>query len=217
MPQERFLQHFISRSLVETPQGNPNLASPQEAAPVKEAAPLFKEALPTAPQYATPWISTATTMLLALGAILGCFVGGAHLLRRYFFTSNPSRKPSGALRVLSRAYLTPKTTVALLEIPGKLLVVGVTGGTLVSLGEVVVESTAQASVVSEAGAPAFATALDESMQELPVSTPPPAAVLKVPTPPAAAAEAPPAQEPEDKTLLQWSAHIQRKLSTLKQL
>jgi flagellar biogenesis protein FliO len=66
-------------------------------------------------------------MVVALGAILGCLLLAAFLLRRYLFSQATFGKRATSLRVLARTHLTPKAVVALLEVPGKTLVIGVTG------------------------------------------------------------------------------------------
>jgi flagellar biogenesis protein FliO len=219
IPQERFLQNFISRSLVEAAPDNKGttMLPARETTSPKEMLAVSKESLPAMPSLSSQLATTATTMLLALGAILGCLLGGAYLIRRFFLTQIPFGKRPNPLRVLARASITPKAAVALLEVPGKLLIVGVTGNTLVSLGEVPVESTVHPQPAPETKPLTFATTLEQSVQELepPSQIPPQPIALTVPLAQEHAAK--PAPEHEENAFLQLSAQIQRKLSKLKQL
>jgi flagellar biogenesis protein FliO len=134
-------------------------------------------------------------MVFSLGAILGCLLIAAYLVRRYLFSQTTSGKRAASLRVLARTHLTPKAVVALLEVPGKTLVIGVTGSTLVTLGEVVMDPDTErqeAPTISTNGT-SFAMALEQSANE--------------------GHDA----ESGDETLWQVSERIQRKVSRLKQL
>jgi flagellar biogenesis protein FliO len=138
-------------------------------------------------------------------------------VRRFFLTQQPFGKRAHPLRVLARAYITPKVAVALLEVPGKLLVVGVTGSTLVSLGEVATEAVELPQPETAAQPLGFAAALAQSVQALaqPRSAEPPPEALPAP------GEQDPEAEPEpgqgEQAFLRLSEQIQRRLSTLKQL
>jgi flagellar biogenesis protein FliO len=132
-------------------------------------------------------------MVLALGAILGCLLLAAYLLRRYFSSQAVFGKRAPSLRVLARAHLTPKAVVALLEVPGKTLVIGVTGSTLVTLGEIGMDTESQDPPLSHANGASFAVTLEQSANALHDAG------------------------PGDETLLQVSERIQRKVSRLKQL
>jgi flagellar biogenesis protein FliO len=199
--QERFLQHFISRSL-----GQPASAAqetPAVSAPVTPQQSPRSGAASRAPEAAsTPALelgaslrSTVLTMVFSLGAILGCLLIAAYLVRRYLFSPATSGKRAASLRVLARTHLTPKAVVALLEVPGKTLVIGVTGSTLVTLGEVVADpdSTSKETPAISANGTSFAMALEQSANE------------------------DKAAEAADETLWQVSERIQRKVSRLKQL
>jgi flagellar biogenesis protein FliO len=135
------------------------------------------------------------TMVFSLGAILGCLLIAAYLVRRYLFSPATAGKRAASLRVLARTHITPKAVVALLEVPGKTLVIGVTGSTLVTLGEVVTDpdsASKEAPALSTNGT-SFAIALEQSANE------------------------DSAAESADETLWQVSERIQRKVSRLKQL
>lgn len=137
-PQERFLQHFISQSLSKeaTPSGGAP-ASPAPSTPAAVAvAPPTASALPAPP----PQVDLTTTtlkMVLALAGMLGVLGGIAYGVRRYLHDQSPVGKRSALLRVLARVPLTPKASVALVEVPGKIVVIGITGTSLTALGEVV--------------------------------------------------------------------------------
>jgi flagellar biogenesis protein FliO len=132
-------------------------------------------------------------MVLSLVAILGSLLVAAYLTRRYFLSQSPFGKRALPLRVLGRTSLTPKALVALVEVPGKTLVIGVTGSTIVSLGEVVMNTQSHAAASVTPPTASFAAALEQSTQTLNDA------------------------EQGDETLLQVSERIQRKVSRLKQL
>jgi flagellar biogenesis protein FliO len=132
-------------------------------------------------------------MVLSLGAILGCLVVVGYFIRRCFLSQTFFGKHPSPLRVLARTYLTPKAVVALLEVPGKTLVIGVTGSTLVTLGEAVMGAAENDGPPIVSHSPSFVTTLEESTHDLHDA------------------------EPGDETLRQVSERIQRKVSRLKQL
>jgi len=132
-------------------------------------------------------------MVLSLGGILALLVLGGYVMRRYLLTQTFLGKRNAQMRVLSRLNITSKAGVALLEVPGKILVIGITGSTLVALGEVATDTTPLAEWPTEALPASFATTLDNSTDHLAA---------------------------EDKTediFLKVSEAIQQKVSRLKQL
>lgn len=195
--QEHFLQHFISRSLIQkateehqAPASSPPSSS--EPSPGVAAAARSVEPAPLASE-TTSLHSTVTAMILSLVAILGSLLVATYLTRRYLLSRSPFGKRAPQLRVLARMALTPKALVALVEVPGKTLVIGVTGSTIVSLAEVVMNTPSPAAASVNTPTAAFAAALEQSTQALNDA------------------------EQGDETLLQVSERIQRKVSRLKQL
>jgi flagellar biogenesis protein FliO len=156
--QERFLQNFISQSLG---QGTP--------APVAPTAPPSPGPQPPVsspqPAQATGDLTAATLkMVLALGGILGLLVLGGYVVRRYLLDQTFLGKRTPLMRVLARVNITPKAGVALLEVPGKVLVIGLTGSTMVALGELTtLPPLAQPPVEPPSS---FASALDTSTGSL---------------------------------------------------
>ena len=193
--QERFLQHFISRSLVQTTadERQTSAATPAASAPQHQRAVASTTAMAPSLELGASLGSTVTTMVLALGAILGCLLLAAYLLRRYLFSQTAFGKRATSLRVLARAHLTPKAVVALLEVPGKTLVIGVTGSTIITLGEVALDTENKDAPPSNTHGTSFAVTLEQSANALNDAS------------------------PGDETLLQVSERIQRKVSRLKQL
>ena len=158
MPQppngERFLQNVISQSLG---QGSP-------AAPTAPPSPGPQSAVSSAqPPQAPGDLTTATLkMVLSLGGILGLLVLGGYVIRRFWLDQTFLGKRTPMMRVLARVNITPKAGVALLEVPGKVLVIGLTGSTMVALGEL---STAPPPLLGEPPVetpPSFASVLDTS-------------------------------------------------------
>lgn len=190
--QERFLQNFISQSLG---QGAAPTATPP-APPAPGPQPAVVSPQPSQPQSSqAPGDLTAAAMkmALALGGILGLLVLGGYVIRRYVLNQTFLGKRTPMMRVLARVNITPKAGVALLEVPGKVLVIGITGSTLVALGELTTGTT---------------PALERPTEELPVSF---ATTLDNSTGSGAETE-----KPAD-VLLKVSEMIQQKMSRLKQL
>jgi flagellar biogenesis protein FliO len=132
-------------------------------------------------------------MLLALGGIIAFLSAGGYFARRHFLKPATFGKPGTSLRVLGRVNLTPKAAVALLEVPGKLLVIGITSSTLTALGEVVTPALEAPASLSEAPLASFADTLEQQTLTLP------------------------GQAKADDTLLQVPEAIQRMVSGLKRL
>jgi flagellar biogenesis protein FliO len=133
------------------------------------------------------------TMILALGGVLCLLGAGTYVIRHYLLKPNLFAKRGNLLRVLARINLTPKASVALLEVPGKLLVIGVTGSTLTTLGDLDAADININDTEAQTSSTSFAATLEQYDQT------------------------PDAQEPHDDPLLQVPKHIQRKVSRLKQL
>jgi flagellar biogenesis protein FliO len=160
MPQppngERFLQNVISQSLG---QGSP--------APVTPSAPPSPAPQPSVPSFqpsqATGDLTTATLkMVLSLGGILGLLVLGGYVIRRFWLEQTFLGKRTPMMRVLARVNITPKAGVALLEVPGKVLVIGLTGSTMVALGELTTATIQPLERPPVETPSSFASALDTS-------------------------------------------------------
>jgi flagellar biogenesis protein FliO len=133
MPQppngERFLQNVISQSLGQ--------GSAAPVAPPAPPSPGPQSAVPSTqpPQATGDLTAAALKMVLSLGGILGLLVLGGYVIRRFWLDQTFLGKRTPMMRVLARVNITPKAGVALLEVPGKVLVIGLTGSTMVALGE----------------------------------------------------------------------------------
>jgi flagellar protein FliO/FliZ len=193
--QERFLHHFISSTLAQNTSPKDAVAAPQ---PVTSSALPGSRDLTTATagptyQLSSELTTTMMTMILALGGVL-CLLGvGTYVIRRYLLKPNLLAKRGNLLRVLARINLTPKAAVALLEVPGKLLVIGVTGSTLTALGTLDAAEINSNDTEAQTVSTSFAATLEQYDQT------------------------PDGHEPHDDPLLQVPEHIQRKVSRLKQL
>jgi flagellar biogenesis protein FliO len=171
--QERFLQHFISRSL-----GQEEAKDSGSGAPRQQSAPSPSQHAPTslaeqqmAEKRSSSELTTAATqMVLALGGILSCLLAGGYLLRRYFFQHTSLGKRGDLIRVLGRVNLTPKAAVALLEVPGKLLVIGITSSSLTALGEMAGTALEAPATSAAASSASFADTLDQETLTLPGQT-----------------------------------------------
>lgn len=189
--QEHFLQHFISRSLQPETTGQDTAVTPT-ATPQVSPPPTPLASL-TVPERPTSSLTTvATKMVFSLGVLVALLIAGAYLVRRYLVPQTLLGRRGALLRVVAKVPLTPKATIALVEVPGTVLVVGITGTTLTALGEVepsVIEPQAQE---SEPEKPlSFPAILDQQSQEEP------------PNP--------------DESVLHVPAAIQKKLKALKRL
>ena len=164
MPQppngERFLQNVISQSL--------NQGSPAPAAPTAPPSPSPQAAAPSPqPVQATGDLTAATLkMVLSLGGILGVLVLGGYVIRRFWLDQTFLGKRTPMMRVLARVNITPKAGVALLEVPGKVLVIGLTGSTMVALGELATATTPPLERPPVETPSSFASALDTSTGSL---------------------------------------------------
>jgi flagellar biogenesis protein FliO len=158
--QERFLQNFISQSLGQ--------GSPAPVAPTAPPPPSPQSTVPTPqPPQATGDLTAATLkMVLSLGGILGLLVVGGYVIRRYWLDQTFLGKRTPMMRVLARVNITPKAGVALLEVPGKVLVIGLTGNTMVALGELTTATTLPLERPPVEPPSSFASALDTSTGSL---------------------------------------------------
>jgi flagellar biogenesis protein FliO len=171
--QERFLQHFISRSLgqEEAKDASPGVLRQQSAAaPSQHAPPSLTEPQMAETRLSSELTTAATQMVFALGGVLSCLLAGGYLLRRYFLKHASLGQREGLLRVLGRVNLTPKATVALLEVPGKLLVIGITSSTLTALGEVAATALEAPATSAASSSASFADTLDQETLTLPEQT-----------------------------------------------
>jgi flagellar biogenesis protein FliO len=177
MPQppngERFLQNVISQSLGQ--------GSPAPAVPTAPPSPGPQSAVPSAqPLQATGDLTAATLkMVLSLGGILGLLVLGGYVIRRFWLDQTFLGKRTPMMRVLARVNITPKAGVALLEVPGKVLVIGLTGSAMVALGELSTTTTPPLDQPPVETPSAFASALDMSTGSLADEEKGAAALLKV--------------------------------------
>jgi flagellar biogenesis protein FliO len=191
MPQppngERFLQNVISQSLGQ--------GSPAPAVPTAPPSPGPQAAVPSAQQPQATMDLTAATlkMVLSLGGMLALLVLGGYVIRRFWLDQTFLGKRTPMMRVLARVNITPKAGVALLEVPGKVLIIGLTGNAMVALGELSTATIPPLDQPPVETPSSFASALDMSTGSL--------------------AD----EEKGADTLLKVSEAIQQKMRRLKQL
>jgi flagellar biogenesis protein FliO len=177
MPQppngERFLQNVISQSIGQ--------GSPAPAAPTAPPSPGPQAAVQSPqPVQATGDLTAATLkMVLSLGGILGVLVLGGYVIRRFWLDQTFLGKRTPMMRVLARVNITPKAGVALLEVPGKVLIIGLTGSTMVALGELSTATVPPLERPPVEMPPSFASALDTSTGSLTDETKGADALLKM--------------------------------------
>lgn len=188
--QEALVQHLISGALSQDNVDRP----PHTTAMSRKTAQRNDITIEKQKALVTPDLTSATiTMVIALGVIISLLAIGAYLIRRYLLKPTMFGKGEPVLRVLARTNLTPKATIALVEVPGKLLVIGASGNNLIPLGET--QATKQNGMESQEQNPesSFEDMLHEQCQTLYDH-----------------------DQPNDH-LLRMSEEIQRKVSRLKQL
>jgi flagellar biogenesis protein FliO len=125
--------------------------------------------------------------------MLGLLVLGGYVIRRFWLDQTFLGKRTPMMRVLARVNITPKAGVALLEVPGKVLVIGLTGSTMVALGELPTATLPPREHPPVETLSSFASALDTSTGNLPD------------------------EEKDADALLKVSEAIQQKIRRLKQL
>ena len=64
-------------------------------------------------------------MLSALVIVLGIMIGGTFLVRKYFLPTLSNTAPGAAINILATRYVGQKNSIALIDILGHLVVVGV--------------------------------------------------------------------------------------------
>lgn len=193
--EERFLQQFISQALDQKEAAPNTVESPSRQATtghrdVQSASSLQSSNSDLVP---LPYTRATATMILALGATLAVFGVSAYGVRRYLLKPRLFGKHENPLRVVARVSLTPKAAVALLQAPGKLLVIGITGSALTALGEIPLSAVDEKQDGDSSLSASFAATLEQQTE--------------------LATE----QESVHDPLLQVPEHIQRKVSSLKQL
>lgn len=162
--EERFLQHFISNAL------DQKRLAPEPLASTDTVIPEERENAPAASSRRQPdvgpvlWQEHGATgkMILGLAAILAVLGITLWVVRRYLLKPSLFNKRDNPLRILARVNLTPKAAVALLETPGNLLVIGVTGSTLTALGELPLTALDLTPGKPEAPSTSFAVSLDQA-------------------------------------------------------
>lgn len=120
-------------------------------------------------------MGVALKMVLFLSGLLGLLLVLAYLVRRYFLHTTLLSQRGPLIRVVARTYIAPKKTIALVQVPGKVLVVGITGHTMTALGELAEEQVAALSkgesqreakkAQAEKDPSSFRDALDQQVQE----------------------------------------------------
>ena len=82
-----------------------------------------------------PGAGALVKMLLWLGLVVVLIYGGVYLFRRYV-PSARNMFGGGALKVIGRTYLGPRTCILLVKVGSRLVMVGITGNTMSALTEI---------------------------------------------------------------------------------
>lgn len=109
-------------------------AEPDAAAPSADSAGYLPYAEPRPLEGVSVWGALGRSVG-ALGIVLG-LLGGSILLTRRFLPGVAAGGATNPVRVVGRVALGPKQTVFLLQVPGRILLVGSGGGQLATLAEI---------------------------------------------------------------------------------
>ncbi|MDI9571131.1 MAG: flagellar biosynthetic protein FliO [Pseudomonadota bacterium] len=75
-------------------------------------------------------------MLFALAIVLGIMLGAVYVLKRIMRHTAPGGGAEGPIAVLATRYLGPKSSIMMLEVTGRILIVGVTANGINLLTEI---------------------------------------------------------------------------------
>jgi flagellar protein FliO/FliZ len=117
-----------------------------------------------------PGAGAMVRMLLWLGLIVVLIYGGVYAFRRYVPTAR-NMFGGGAMKIIGRTYLGPKTCILLVKVGSRLVLVGVTPGGMSMLTEITEphEVTAVTNEMASGAGPtgaAFDRALDRRQEEI---------------------------------------------------
>ncbi len=104
---------------------------------------------------------TGLKLGLALGAIMALFLGGASLFRR-LAGDGPLWRRRRLIRLINRSYIGPKKSIALVEVAGEVLVVGISNSNISMLSKL--ESNATLSRIR--GGPSFDEELGSALPKV---------------------------------------------------
>ncbi len=117
-----------------------------------------------------PGAGALVKMLLWLGLVVVLIYGGVYLFRRYV-PSARNMFGGGALKIIGRTYLGPKTCILLVKVGSRLVMVGITGNTMSALTEITTpaEVTAITNELASSGGVfggSFSKTLDRRQEEI---------------------------------------------------
>ncbi|MCK9362259.1 MAG: flagellar biosynthetic protein FliO [Syntrophales bacterium] len=81
-------------------------------------------------------MSSFLNMIFALAVILGLLLGAVYLLKKFLPNAAPAFVDNSIINIVSARYLGPKSSVMILEILGKVIVIGVSADKLSYLTEI---------------------------------------------------------------------------------
>ena len=82
------------------------------------------------------YLASFLKMLFALAVVLGIMLGALYLLKRIAGHNLPGSGPESLINILSTRYLGPKSSIMMVEVAGRVLIVGVTVNAINLLGEI---------------------------------------------------------------------------------
>jgi flagellar biosynthetic protein FliO len=81
-------------------------------------------------------MSSFFSMIFALAVILGLLLGAVYLLKRFLPNTAPGFADNSLIQVISARYIGPKSSVMIVEILGKVVVIGVSADNLSYITEI---------------------------------------------------------------------------------
>ncbi len=82
------------------------------------------------------YIASFAKMLFALAIVLGIMLGAVYLLKRITQHTAPRAGLEGPIDILATRYLGPKSSIMMLDVTGRILIVGVTANGINLLTEI---------------------------------------------------------------------------------
>lgn len=80
--------------------------------------------------------SSFLKMLFALAIVLGLLIGVMYLMKNFMQRSTSTADNQSLINVISSRYLGPKSSIILVEVPGQVIVVGISGQQMTPLARI---------------------------------------------------------------------------------
>lgn len=81
-------------------------------------------------------VSSFLKMIFALAIVLGLLIGVMYFVKRFMQQTGPASDNHALINVISSKYLGPKSSIILVEIMDKILVIGISGQQMTTLASI---------------------------------------------------------------------------------